>query len=121
MFNVYSFERKVNEDERIKEKEEKDRKVQSTHRRMRDILSENYQKRVALFIREMVDSPVRYNDDYSMRFNLSTTKAYDRRNKHFTSLTNESKSMANDKDEPRSTKQSHNSRYQGHRVTKSIN
>ena len=64
-------------DEKSKLKEDKDKRVMSTHRRMRDILAENYQKRVAMFIREMVDSPVKHNDEYSMRLTLNTSKASD--------------------------------------------
>ena len=101
MFNVYSFERRVMEDEKTKVKEEKERRVKSTHRRMRDVMSENYQKRIALFIREMVDSPVKHNDEYSMRLNLNTTKSSEQRNRHFTSLTNESRSLINDKVGPK--------------------
>ena len=33
--------------------------------------------RVAMFIRDMVDSPVRHNDEYSMRLTLNTSKASD--------------------------------------------
>ena len=121
MFNVYSFERKVLEDEQNKEQEDKNRKVRSTHRKMRDMMAENYQKRVALFIREMVDSPVRHNDEYSIRLKLNTSKVSDNRNRHFMSLTNENKSIINDQELNKNTKRSHNSRYQGHRTTKSIN
>lgn len=74
MFNIYSFERKLREEETLRETDEKDKRIMVSHRKVRDILAENYQKRVAMFIRDMVDSPVTQNDDYTMRTTLLSTK-----------------------------------------------
>jgi hypothetical protein len=89
MFNVYAFEKKVREDDSVREQEEKNKRVMSTHRKMRDLLAENYQKRVAMFIREMADTPVAHNDDYSMRLTLNTSNISENAKNHFTSLTSQ--------------------------------
>ena len=86
MFNVYTFEKKIKENEDSKNEEDKHKRVMSTHRKIRDVLSDNYQKRVASFIREMVDSPVQQNDDYTMRLTLNTSKASHTNKSQFTSL-----------------------------------
>lgn len=92
----------------------------STHRKMRDIQADNYQKRVAMFIREMVDSPVAFNDDYTMRMTLNTSKASEGAATHFTSIANEGRSVAGTSDANNLSKMIHNNRY-GHKTSKSTN
>mgnify|MGYP000513021346 CR=1 FL=1 len=94
MFNVYTFEKKIKQDEDSKVEEDKHKRVMSTHRKMRDVLSENYQKRVASFIREMVDSPVQQSDDYTMRLTLNTSKASEANKSQFTSFNAEGKQLS---------------------------
>lgn len=92
----------------------------STHRKMRDIQADNYQKRVAMFIREMVDSPVAFNDDYTMRMTLNTSKASEGGATHFTSIANEGRSVAGTSDANTLSKMTYNNRY-GHKTSKSTN
>lgn len=119
MFNVFAFERKVKEDETARQDRDRHRRVMSVHKKMRDVLAENYQKRVASFIREMVDSPVRQNDDYTLRLTINTTKASDAKFKHFTSLVADNKQLTDLKSTERTGKLSPNYRY-GHSTSKSI-
>lgn len=119
MFNVFAFERKVKENETARHNRDKHKRVMSVHRKMRDVLAENYQKRVASFIREMVDSPVRQNDDYTLRLTINTSKASDASYKHFTSLMADNKSLMDMKSADRTGKMSPNYRY-GHSTSKSI-
>jgi hypothetical protein len=116
MFNIYSFEKKVKYEEEGKIKEAKNQRIMSTHRKQRDTQAENYQKRVAMFIREMVDKPVLNNDDYTQRTTLNMSKNSGTGYSHFTSLNNEGNS--NSGTSKTLSSKAYNNRY-GHKSTKS--
>ena len=112
MFNIYSFERKVQEEDKTRQDIEKDKKVMSSHRKMRDIMAENYQRRVAMFIREMVDSPVEHTDEYTMRTTILSAKNRNKfKSMEFSSIGNDDQSTKNTTKTMTSTKRTHNQRY----------
>lgn len=80
-----------------------------------------------MFIRDMVDSPVQQNDEYTLRLMREDiyipgedTKPITCKNaRHFTSLTNEAHNISNISTTDRLSKITHNTRY-GHKTTKSM-
>jgi hypothetical protein len=118
MFNIYSFEKKVKYEEEGKIKEAKNQRIMSTHRKQRDSQAENYQKRVAMFIREMVDKPVLNNDDYTQRTTLNTSKNSGTTYSHFTSFNNDGKSNGGTSKSNTLSSKAYNNRY-GHKSANS--
>jgi len=120
MFNIYSFEKKIKEDEKVKEEGEKTKRIMSTHRKLRDVMAENYQKRVTLFIREMVDSPVMHNDEYTIRTSLNSSIQGKKLNSfEFGSLAGENKSIISNDYTSKLSRRTHSSRYKSHKGSKS--
>jgi hypothetical protein len=122
MFNIYSFEKKIKQEDDVKETEQKEKRIMSTHRKTRDVLAENYQKRVASFIREMVDSPVANNDEYSIRTTLLSSKNRNKfKSMEFSSIDNDDKELSQTMKTAGTTKNSHNRRYKNDKSNKSTN
>lgn len=78
MFNVYAFDKRSNLADSVRSQKEKQKKNMVVHRRIRDLMAENYQRRVKNFIRDMAEGPVKQNDEYTNRLTFCRGSNYER-------------------------------------------
>ncbi|CDW86033.1 UNKNOWN [Stylonychia lemnae] len=65
MYNVFRFQKKKDLDDLQQIKQIKDEQLNYKHKEQREMLSQQYKKRVANFIKEMAENPIVENDQYT--------------------------------------------------------